>query len=322
MHLYASFSHALFNVHICFFIPRQSFICATMRRMNKNADNLKTGSLRLLRSLLRVSLTVYLVILLVVGLFQRRLIYFPDHLTGEQVDESAKAAELERWRDPLGQAIGMKRMSPHQPAIGQVLIVYGNGSWSGGCAHYVDDLQNVAELDVFILEYPGYADRPGSPSQASLFHAADQALQLLPASPPIYLLGESLGSGVAAYLGGTQPDKIAGMILLSPYDRLANVAQHRLPFLPARLMLLDRFPSEDYLHSYHGPIGIMIDGRDFVVPPVFGQRLYDGYTGPKRLWNFSGGSHITIMEPRLQFWREVLDFWITSHNDAKQAMGK
>ena len=138
-----------------------------------------------------------------------------------------------------------------------------------------------AGADALVLD-----GKPVKVSKASLFHAADQALQLLPTSPPIYLLGESLGSGVAAYLGGTQPDKIAGMILLSPYDRLANVAQHRLPFLPARLMLLDRFPSEDYLHSYHGPIGIMIDGRDFVVPPVFGQRLYDGYTGPKRLWEF------------------------------------
>jgi uncharacterized protein len=127
---------------------------------------------------------------------------------------------------------------------------------------------------------------------------------------------------VAAYLGGTQPDKIAGMILLSPYDRLGNVAQQRMPFLPVRWMLVDRFPSADYLRSYHGPIGIMIDGRDFVVPPAFGQRLYDGYTGPKRLWKFPGGSHITIMEPPQQFWGEVLDFWMTGSNLAKQNRDK
>jgi uncharacterized protein len=292
-----------------------------MRRMNKAANNWKSVSLRLLGRLLRVSLTIYLVICLGAGLFQRRLIYLPNHFTVEQVDEAAEAAGLKRWRDPSGQAIGLKRISPHQPASGQVLIVYGNGSWSGGCAHYANDIQKVAALDVFILEYPGYADRPGSPSQKSLFRAADQALQLLHTNLPIYLLGESLGSGVAAYLAGTQPDKIAGMILLSPYDRLENVAQQRLPFLPVRLMLIDRFPSEDYLRRYHGPIGIMVDGRDHVVPPVFGRRLYDGYTGPKRLWNFPGGTHITIMEPPSQFWEEVLDFWMTGRNVAKRVLG-
>jgi uncharacterized protein len=293
-----------------------------MPRMSKAANDWKSISFRLLGSLLRVSLTVYLVIFLGAGLFQRRLIYFPNHFTSEQVDYLAEAADLERWRDPWGQAIGLKRMSPDQPAIGQVLIVYGNGSWSGGCVGYANDMQNVAALDVFILEYPGYADRPGSPSQKTLFQAADQALQLLPVNPPIYLLGESLGSGVAAYLGGTQPDKIAGMILLSPYDRLANVAQQRMPFLPVRWMLIDQFPSEDYLRSYHGSIGIMIDGRDFVVPPAFGQRLYDGYTGPKRLWEFPGGSHITIMKPKPQFWGEVLDFWMTNRNVAQQTPGR
>ena len=47
------------------------------------------------------------------------------------------------------------------------------------CARYADVIQKVAALDVFILEYPGYADRAGQPSQDSLFRAADEGLQLL-----------------------------------------------------------------------------------------------------------------------------------------------
>jgi hypothetical protein len=256
-----------------------------------------------------VCLVIYAAVCIGCASCQRGMIYFPRHLPADEVDRAAAGARLVRWRNPAGQAIGMKRLSLEQPAAGRCLIVYGNGSWTVGCAHYADDLQRVAALDVFMLEYPGYADRPGSPSQASLFQAADEALGLLGTNQPVYLLGESLGSGVAAYLAGTHPRQISGLILLSPYNRLASVAQWHMPFLPVSLLLVDRFPSEDYLRQYHGPVGVVVDGRDHVVPEKFGLRLYDGYAGPKRLWRFPDGSHISIREPARQFWSEVLDFW-------------
>jgi pimeloyl-ACP methyl ester carboxylesterase len=239
------------------------------------------------------------------------LIYCPPHFTAKQVDQSARVAGLERWYNRAGQAIGMKRLSPSQPATGRLLIVYGNGSWTVGCAHYADEIQRLAPFDVFILEYPGYADRAGSPSEQHIFRSADEAIQLLGTNQPLYLLGESLGSGVAAYLAGTYPHDIAGTILLSPYDHLTGVAQVRMPFLPVWFLLVDRFPSADYLSNYHGPVGILVDGRDNVVPEKFGQRLFNSYAGPKQLWRFPDGQHISIPEPQSQFWDEVVKFWRT-----------
>jgi hypothetical protein len=285
--------------------------------MNKDAKNLKSVFIGRLRRLILICVALYVVACIGCASFQRSLIYFPQHQTAEQVNESARVAGLERWNNPAGQAIGMKRMATKQPAAGQVLIAYGNGSWTVGCAHYVDDIQSRAAFDVFILEYPGYADRAGSPSQKSIFLAADEALRLLDTNQPVYLVGESLGSGVVAYLAGTHPDRIAGIILLSPFNRLTSVAQEHMPLLPVWLLLVDRFPSEDYLRNYHGPVGIMVDGRDDVVPAKFGLRLYDNYAGSKQLWNYPGGFHITIMEPAPKFWGEVLDFWQTNQISAK-----
>jgi len=76
------------------------------------------------------------------------------------VDTYAKSVQLERWKDSAGQAIGLKRLSPKQPADGQALLVYGNASCAMGCARYADAIQAAAALDVYILEYPGYADSP------------------------------------------------------------------------------------------------------------------------------------------------------------------
>ena len=264
-----------------------------------------------------VGLVFYAVICVGCASWQRHQIFVPRHFTPEQVDAAAAKAGLERWHNAAGEAVGMKRLSPTQPAVGRILIVYGNASWTVGCAHYVNEIQKVAPYDVYLVEYPGYADRPGSPSQAAAFHAAGEAFELLETNQPVYVLGESLGTGVASYLAGTYTNKIAGLMLLSPYNRLTGVAQYHEPFLPAWLILVDRFPSEDYLRHYHGPVGIMVDGHDQEVPEKFGMRLYDGYAGPKQLWSFPEGWHIEIGEPHGQFWREVFDFWQTNVAVAK-----
>ena len=264
---------------------------------------------RLLRLLLLGCLALYLAICAFMAIEQRKFIYFPLRLTRESVDQQARAAGLERWKNSSGEFVGLKHPSPKQPAAGSVLIVYGNGSHAAGCANYADDLQKIAAFDIFILEYPGYADRPGSPSQRSLFQAADEAFQLLATNEPIFLFGESLGSGVAAHLAGEYSNRVAGVILLSPFNRLTDVAQQHMPLLPVRLLLVDRFPSADYLRNYHGPVGVSVDGRDTVVPEQFGLRLYDSYAGPKKLWKFPQGQHIEIAEPPEKFWKEVVEFW-------------
>ena len=266
---------------------------------------------RIIWLLLLVGGLLYLLVCAGMALTQRSLIYFPAVFTRAQVDQMAQSARLERWTNSAGKFIGLKRPSPRQPAEGMVMILYGNAGTAVGCEHYVNDIQNVAALDVFILEYPGYEDRPGPASQRSLFAAAGEAFRTLPANRPIYLVGESLGSGVAAFLAGTYSDKIAGAVLISPFNSVTAVAQNRFPLLPVRLILVDRFPSEDYLRNYHGKVGITVGGRDTNVPEKFGLRLYAGYTGPKKLWEFPGGGHIAIMMPPAKFWMEVVAFWQT-----------
>ena len=264
---------------------------------------------RLLRLLAWALVLCYLIAGAVVSLNQRWFIYVPPLYTARHMDQLAQAVQLERWTNAAGQPIGMKRLSPRQPAQGSVLILYGNGSCTINCAAYVNDLQAVAPLDVYILEYPGYADRPGVPNQVTLSLAADNALGMIPTNQPVYLVGESLGSGVAAHLAATFPNRVAGLLLLSPFNRLTDVAQYHMPVFPVHLILVDRFPSEDDLQRYHGPVGVMLDGRDQVVPSKYGQRLYDSYAGPKRLWEFPGSAHIVIGEAPEKFWGEVLDFW-------------
>jgi uncharacterized protein len=252
---------------------------------------------------------IYLVACVGCASFQRRLIYFPPVLTPEEVDRKAVGEGLERWKNSSRETVGWKRLSSTQPARGQILIMHGNAGGAFQCGHYADVIQQAAALDVFIVEYPGYADRPGAPSERSLNQSAAEAFQLLATNQPIYLVGESLGTGVAAYLAGRYPDKVSGAVLLAPYNRLADVGQAHMRFLPVRWILCDRFPAEDHLRHYHGPVAMLVAGRDQVIPERFGRRLYDRFAGPKRLWEFPEGDHGTVMSQPVEVWQQIIAFW-------------
>jgi pimeloyl-ACP methyl ester carboxylesterase len=252
---------------------------------------------------------LYLSLCTFMAMVQRSLLYYPHVYTPEQVDQRAQKANLERWVDSSSANIGLKRPSPKQPAEGSILIMYGNGSTAVGCEGYANEIQKVAPMDIYILEYPGYEDRPGKPTEKTLFAAARDAFEMLPTNHPVYLVGQSLGTGVASYLAGTYPNRVAGMVLISPFNSTTAVGQHRYPFLPVWLLLVDRFPSDYYLRNYHGKVGITVDGLDTVVPEKFGLRLYNGYDGPKKLWEFPDGGHCEIYNPHTKFWKEAVAFW-------------
>jgi pimeloyl-ACP methyl ester carboxylesterase len=267
--------------------------------------------------LLRVFAALYLLAFAGCAVYQRRFIYFPPVFTPEQVDQFGKTEKLERWNTPSGQPIGWKRLSPTQPSRGQLLITHGNAGCAFQCGHYADVIQQAAPLDVFMLEYPGYADRPGKPSERTLDKSADEAFESLGTNRPVYLVGESLGTGVAAHLAGAYPDKVAGVVLLAPYNSLVSVAQAHMPWFPVGLILLDRFPAADNLRSYHGPVAVLVSGQDQVIPEKFGRRLYDGYAGAKRLWEFPEGNHGTVMVQPAEIWKQIIDFWRASRNPSQ-----
>ena len=258
---------------------------------------------------LLVCATLYALVCVGCARFQRRLIYAPPKISPVQADELAQSERLKRWNNPQGKHLGWMRHSPNQPPAGRVLILHGNASCAFQCGHYADAIQQAASFDVFAVEYPGYAGQPGKPSEQSLDEAGSEALQLLSTNVPLYLVGESLGTGVAAYLAGHFPEKVAGIALLAPYNCLAAVGQAHVRILPVRLLLCDRFPAEDYLHDYDGPVAVLVGGKDTIVPERFGERLYDSYAGPKRLWKFQEATHDSLMFQPTSVWEQIIAFW-------------
>jgi hypothetical protein len=262
---------------------------------------------RLLRMLLKLAI-LYALFALGVALFQRRLIYIPTRLDPAAVDQFATQQGFRPWRNASGDTIGW-HLPASGPSSGSVLVAHGNA----GCALYrgylVRPIHEAGSVDVYVLEYPGYGTRSGSPSQRSILGAADEALGVLPKTRPVYVVSESLGAGVAAHLARYHPDRIAGLLLFAPYDNFVAVARRQMPFLPVSLLLWDRFNPALWLADYRGPMVVVLAEKDRLVPADLGRRLYDGYAGPKRLHVIPGAGHNDIAEQPAEWWREVFSFW-------------
>lgn len=272
---------------------------------------------------LLTGLVIYVLVVVVVALVQRRMIYFPSLGSEESVLAAGAQAGFQPWRDDSGDLVGFHRpprRPPPQPDAGPgagehaepfppVLVLHGN---AGFAAHRGYLAQLFPHRSVYVLEYPGFGARRGSPGEPSIRAAAESALKDLAvtrAHGPVLLLGESIGSGPASWLAGAYPDLVAGVVLFTPFENLAQVARAQMPILPVRLLLRDRWENGRHLESFPGPVAILVAAEDRLVPARFGRGLYQQYPGVARLWTIPEADHNTIMtELTRETWRDVLRF--------------
>jgi pimeloyl-ACP methyl ester carboxylesterase len=269
---------------------------------------------RIFGKILRVALIVWVGLLVILALSQRSMTYFPTVSDAVTLAREAAQAGLEPWTNASGETIGYHHLAstndPRPPVA--FLILHGNA----GYAVHRSDLDRILRqalpnnaVSTYILEYPGYGARQGSPTQEAMLNAASEAVSIIPSRNPLFLVGESLGTGVAAATASSHPERISGLLLLTPFDSLANVAQHHYPLLPIRWIMLDQYPSAQWLKEFPGRAVFLLAENDSIVPPELGRSLYDSFSGPKLLVVAEQSDHNDLVHSLpTTLWRQALEF--------------
>jgi pimeloyl-ACP methyl ester carboxylesterase len=171
----------------------------------------------------------------------------------------------------------------------------------------IDEFRDIKAASLFV-SYRGYGQSDGTPGETELFSDAlavidDVVDRYLPKE--IFLVGRSLGSGVACYAAARK--KVQGAILITPYDSIENIARASYPWLPVSLLLKHRFKSMDFLDRIGCPLLVLYGGQDKVVAPARTENLIDHIVGEKEIVFIDRADHGTI-EMFPEYWAAILRF--------------
>ncbi|MBN1993769.1 MAG: alpha/beta hydrolase [Anaerolineae bacterium] len=244
---------------------------------------------------------------------QERLIYFPTRrITATPADiglayeavwlETTDGVKLSGW------------FIPAEEARGVVLFLHGN---AGNISHRLDSLEifHRLGLSVLIIDYRGYGQSEGQPSEQGTYLDAEAAWHYLVKErqiPPgqIILFGRSLGGAVAARLA--QQNNPGALILESTFTSVPDVAAKYYPFLPVRLLARFKYNTLARLPQINCPVLVVHSPDDDIIPYSHGKQLLAAAPEPKEFLALKGGHNEGIFISGKQY-EAGLDAFISKY---------
>lgn len=218
---------------------------------------MKKSMLKLLKGLT----IAYLVMCLLLFIFQRKLIYFP-------VDDS-------HFAENHAAVVKLEDVTLHGWALNisaeNAVIYYGGNAES--IEYNIQGFQQAfPDRAVFLIAYRGYGASEGTPSESSLYADALAVFDKVAAKHKnVSLIGRSLGSGIATYVAANR--KAEKLVLVTPFDSIVAIAQQLYPFLPVQYVLLDRYESIARIPQISESTLMLVAEHDQVVPRENSNRL-------------------------------------------------
>jgi hypothetical protein len=252
----------------------------------------------------------YIGILALLFFFQERLVYLPSHAwTATPADiglpyeeiwfEAADGVKLSGWFVPLRPA----QSEAAEPVGGVILFFHGNG---GNISHRLGSLEMFHRLGLstFIIDYRGYGQSEGSPSEQGTYLDAEAAWRYLVEErqiPPsqIIVFGESLGGAVAAWLAQTHSPQ--ALILLSTFTSIPDIGAQTYPFMPVRLLARIQYNTLARLPEINCPVLIIHGQEDEIVPYGHGQQLFEAANQPKEFLEIKGSHNEGVIISAVQY---------------------
>jgi pimeloyl-ACP methyl ester carboxylesterase len=245
---------------------------------------------------------------LVMYLVQDSLLFLPQPLAGPPVvSRAVRPVEDLAFTTPDGVRL-RGWLLPGVSAPAPLVVYYGGNaeevSWQ------VSEPRWPARWSVALVNYRGYGQSEGRPSEQALSADALQILDALLARPDVdprrvVLFGRSLGSGVAVTVAAAR--RVAGVILVSPVDSMVAVARRHYPWLPVKLLLRHPFDALARAPAITAPLQAIVAGQDAIIPPAHSRRLVEAWGGPTRWTEVAGADHNDVGEAPA-YWSAILAF--------------
>ncbi len=175
------------------------------------------------------------------------------------------------------------------------LIIYfgGNADDATDFIKYTKDLKG---FDVVAYNYRGNALSSGKPSEKKLLKDALKIYDTYSKNKEVILIGRSLGSGIATYVASKR--KAKGVLLITPYDSIENIAKSRYPFFPISFLLKYKFDSYKFVKDVSAPVSIFMVEDDQTISNQRTKNLMKYIKDLFYVKIFKNATHANILEEK------------------------
>jgi fermentation-respiration switch protein FrsA (DUF1100 family) len=207
-----------------------------------------------------------------------------------------------------------RETSPDERAMHTLLFFHGNAGNISGRLESVQQFHRLG-LNVLIVDYRGYGQSSGSPSEEGIYRDAAACWEYLTAereivSEDIVVFGRSMGGGPATWLAARHTP--GAVILESVFTNVPDVGAHHYSFLPVRALATNQFDNESRVADIDAPKLFIHSREDRIVPFELGRRVYEAAMEPKQFLEIQGGHNDGFLVSS-DTYLETIDSFLEEH---------
>ena len=268
--------------------------------------------------LLLVIAGAYLLLVAVVYLTQASMLYLPN-MPGRELLAAPDAVGLDYEDITLEASDGVSVHGWFVPGQSERVLLYFHGN-AGNISHRLYSIKAFHELglSVFIIDYRGYGQSGGKPSERGLYRDGEAAWRYLTEdrgidADNIIVFGRSLGGSVASWIAARE--KPAALIVESSFTSVPDIGQDAYPWLPVRWLTRFKHSTRDEVAKATCPVLVVHSRDDEIIPFHHGEAIYGAANEPKQFLEIRGGQTMAmrcrqrfIATGSRAFWPHFLDF--------------
>tara|TARA_B110000261_G_scaffold88211_1_gene100675 strand:+ start:2448 stop:3290 length:843 start_codon:yes stop_codon:yes gene_type:complete len=246
-------------------------------------------------------LGIYVLLLLLLFIFQRNLMYHPEE--NNYFGDKLKV-DIEKVKITTSDNINLLGWFHKKNLEKFKTIVYFHGN-AGKLENRTHKLNHFKDMNVnfLIISWRGFSGNDGKPFEEGLYDDGNSAIEWLKntglVEQDIIIYGESLGTGIAIEIA--QNKNFAGLILETPFTSMTEAAKNFYPYIPVNLLLKDKYQNNQKIKNINIPVLIMHGEADQIVPFWMGKKIYEIANQPKYSYFTKYDDHMMEYNEKLVF---------------------